>query len=225
MVTNVLVELFQTLFDEYEIKVLGLDIVLAEADTSSGLPVLEQLADGPLADDEAFTQLLEEIGPSLDYDGLFEELLMSYPISLGYYFGFSEGSPAGGLPIATIFSDERESAQWFPRAVSFGSNLERFSGSATVAGHFNPLVETDGVIRRVPLFVDYEDDLYETLSLAMLRLSVGLDKDPDAIELPVLSAVDVGAEGVAYRGRLRYQAPAGSGGCDVRSVPWRDRFH
>ncbi len=196
---NVLVELFQTLFDEYEIKVLGLDIVLAEADTSSGLPVLEQLAEGPLADDEAFTQLLEEIGPSLDYDGLFEELLMSYPISLGYYFGFSEGSPAGGLPIATIFSDERESAQWFPRAVSFGSNLERFSDSATVAGHFNPLVETDGVIRRVPLFIDYEDDLYETLSLAMLRLSVGLDKDPDAIELPALSAVDVGAEGVAYR--------------------------
>ena len=85
-----------------------------------------------------------------------------------------------------------------PRAVSFGSNLERFSDSATVAGHFNPLVETDGVIRRVPLFVDYEDDLYETLSLAMLRLSVGLDQDPDAIELPVLSAIDV-AEGVAYR--------------------------
>ena len=28
----------------------------------------------------------------------------------------------------------------------------------------------------------------------MLRLSVGLDKDPDAIELPVLSAVDVDAE-------------------------------
>ena len=33
----------------------------------------------------------------------------------------------------------------------------------------------------------------------MLRLSVGLDKDPDAIELPVLSAVDIDAEGVAYR--------------------------
>ena len=68
-----------------------------------------------------------------------------------------------------------------------------------MAGHFNPLVETDGIIRRVPLFIDYEDDLYETLSLAMLRLSVGLDKDPDAIELPALSAVDVDAEGVAYR--------------------------
>ena len=81
------------------------------------------------------------------------------------------------------------------------------------------------MIRRVPLFVDYEDDLYETLSLAMLRLSVGLDQDPDAIELPVLSAIDVGAEGVAYRlERLRYQAPVGSGGCDVCSVPWRDRF-
>ena len=196
---NVLVELFETLFDEYEIKVLGLDIVLAEADTSSGLPVLEKLAEGPLAEDRAFTSLLEEIGPSLDYDGLFEELLMSYPISLGYYFSFSEGNPAGGLPIATIFSDERETAQWFPQAISFGSNLERFSDSATVAGHFNPLVETDGVIRRVPLFVDYEDDLYETLSLAMLRLSVGLDKDPDAIELPALRAVDVGAEGVAYQ--------------------------
>ena len=93
---NVLVELCEVLFDEYEIKVLGLDIVLAEADTSSGLPVLEQLAEGPLAEDQQFTSLLEEIGPSLDYDGLFEELLMSYPISLGYYFSFSEGNPAGG---------------------------------------------------------------------------------------------------------------------------------
>ena len=196
---NILAELFQTLFDQYGIKVLGLDIVLAEADTSSGLPVLEKLAEGPLADDQAFTQLLGEIGPSLDYDGLFEELLMSYPISLGYYFGFSEATPTGGLPIATIFADEREAVQWFPQAASFGSNLERFSDSATVAGHFNPLIETDGVIRRVPLFIDYEDDLYETLSLAMLRLSVGLDKDPSAIELPVLGAVDVGAEGIAYR--------------------------
>ena len=62
------------------------------------------------AEDQQFTSLLEEIGPSLDYDGLFEELLMSYPISLGYYFSFSEGNPAGGLPIATIFSDEREAA-------------------------------------------------------------------------------------------------------------------
>ena len=82
---------------------LGLDIVLAEADTSSGLPVLEQLAEGPLAEDQQFTSLLEEIGPSLDYDGLFEELLMSYPISLGYYFSFSRESRWGAADSDNLF--------------------------------------------------------------------------------------------------------------------------
>ena len=216
---NTLVDLFQLLFDEYKIKVLGLDIVLAEADTSSGLGVLEDLAEGALAEDQQFVGLLEEIGPSLDYDGLFEDFLMSYPVSLGYYFSFSDGRPSGGLPIPTIFSDEREVNQWFPRALSYGSNLEQFSDSATIAGHFNPLVESDGVIRRVPLFVEYENDLYETLSLAMFRLSLGLDKDPEAIELPTLNPLEVGAEGIGYKVGQKTTLPLDSEGAVF--VPYR----
>ena len=36
-------------------------------------------------------------------------------------------------------------------------------------GHFNPVIDEDGVIRRVPMFYEFEGQYYESLSLAMVR--------------------------------------------------------
>lgn len=52
---NKLAELTTRLFDDYNIKVLGFDVVFAEPDQSSGLSSLDTLANGPLKSDAAFS--------------------------------------------------------------------------------------------------------------------------------------------------------------------------
>ena len=45
-----------------------------------------------------------------------------------------------------------------------------------MAGHFNPTVDFDGVVRRVPMIVEYGGAYYESLSLAVVRAALGMPK-------------------------------------------------
>ena len=49
------------LFDTYQVKVVGFDIVFAEKDESSGLEIFEQLADTTLKDNAGYQKAFEEI--------------------------------------------------------------------------------------------------------------------------------------------------------------------
>ena len=63
---NRVARLVDRLFDDYQIKVLGFDIVFAEPDNRSGLPVLERLAQDELRNVPRFRQALESLRPALD---------------------------------------------------------------------------------------------------------------------------------------------------------------
>ena len=57
-------------------------------------------------------------------------------------------------------------------AVGFTGNLARFQQNAVAGGFFNTsLVDDDGVVRRMPLLQRYRGQLYESLALAIARLS------------------------------------------------------
>jgi adenylate cyclase len=64
-----LADLVERIFADYGALLLGLDVILAEPDESSGLPSLEALARGPLRSNAAFQAALAELRPALDYDG------------------------------------------------------------------------------------------------------------------------------------------------------------
>ena len=59
------------LFDHYHIAIVGFDVVFAERDESSGLRVLEQLAQKELRDVGGFQSALQRLQPELDYDAIF----------------------------------------------------------------------------------------------------------------------------------------------------------
>ena len=61
-----------------------------------------------------------------------------------------------------------------PADRGYTGNLPLFLESAAGAGHFNPLVDDDGVIRRVPMLAEYDGAYYEALSLAVVRTLLGL---------------------------------------------------
>ena len=192
-----MVKLVDTLFNDQEIAVLGMDVVFAEPDTSSGLGTLQSLAQGPLRDQPGFAERLKALAPQLDYDARFAESLMAKPVVLGYYFTSDRaGRKSGVLPEPVI--DAKQSSQRRFAASDwngYGSNIEALAQAAPLAGFFNPTVDADGVVRSVPLLVRHEGAHYESLALGMFRVLNGEPRvrpvfPPDAgNDYPFLSAL------------------------------------
>lgn len=172
---NLMAGLVQRLTDDYRAAVVGFDVVFAEPDESSGLKVLEDMGRGPLRNVAAYQSALRGLRGSLDYDRQFADSLAGRPVVLGYYFSSqADARQAGALPApvfpAGYFEGRPMSfAQW----QGYGANLPRLQERAAGAGHFNPLVDFDGIYRRVPLLVEYGGAYYEALSLAMVRTLLG----------------------------------------------------
>ncbi len=175
--------LMDKLFDRYGIAVAGFDVVFAEKDESSGFRVLQELGRNQLKDVPQFQSTLAQIRPQLDYDNLFASKIKNRKVVLGYYFTHSvqgaEKNISGALPEAVFppgtFKGRKIS---FVRWDDYGGNLPELQKSAVGAGHFNPLVDPDGVVRRVPLIVEYNNAYYESLSLSMVRTLLGLKLIP-----------------------------------------------
>jgi len=172
---NRLSELTNELFERQKIALLGFDVVFAEADESSGLKRLTELAQRELRDQPGFVDKLKQLQPALDYDAMFAKSLEGRPVVLGYYLtGDRDGHTSGVLPQPVM---SKESLQGRPIKFTswngFGSNIAQIAKAAPVAGHFNPIPEGDGVVRSLPLVAEYKGNYYESLSLAMFRMLAG----------------------------------------------------
>jgi adenylate cyclase len=168
---NVMADLMHKLFDKYGVAVVGFDIVWAERDTSSGIDVLDTMAQKELRDVPAFMQSYKQVRHTLDYDGLFAESIKGRAVVLGYYFNSEESAvkvnaiPDPVLPKGTFAGRNIPFFEW----KGYTGNLPAYVKNAAAAGHFNPLIDFDGVSRRVPMILEYEGAYYEALSLAVVR--------------------------------------------------------
>ncbi|WIM05463.1 MAG: adenylate/guanylate cyclase domain-containing protein [Candidatus Nitricoxidivorans perseverans] len=160
------------------IALVGFDVVFAEPDGSSGLGTLEALAAKQLKDNEAFHAALGELRPRLDYDARFAEAIKGRPAILGYYLSNrAEGAGSGALPDPVLPAGTFQGRNIaFTHWTSYGANLPEFQKNAAGAGHFNPLVDFDGISRRVPMLAEHGGKYYESLSLAMVRALLGFPK-------------------------------------------------
>ncbi|MBU0688004.1 MAG: adenylate/guanylate cyclase domain-containing protein [Gammaproteobacteria bacterium] len=203
--------LMDSLFDEYGVAAVGFDVVFAEPDNSSGLNVLQALGAKQFRDVEQFQTVLNQIKPSLQYDALFAEKLKGRKVVLGYYFSNSEGgksaSKSGALPEAVFSADQFRGrtvglASWD----GFGANLSELQSSAASAGHFNPLVDFDGVVRRIPMLVEHEGRIYESLSLAVVR---------SVLDMPKLTPGFAGEQNKGYGGLEWLSVESAQGGLTI----------
>jgi len=172
-------KLMDELFDRYGAAVVGFDVVFAEKDDSSGLKVLQELEHNQLKGVPQFQAALDKIKPQLEYDHRFADAIKQRNVVLGYYFRNNErgSDKSGALPEpvfpAGTFKGRPVS---FIRWDSFGANLPELQASTAMAGHFNPTVDFDGIVRRIPMVVEYGGAYYESLSLAVVRAALGMPK-------------------------------------------------
>jgi adenylate cyclase len=168
---NVMAELVDKLFTRYGVTLVGFDVVWAERDASSGIDVLDSLARSQLKEVSAFQSAYAKLREDLDFDGRFAASLRGKPVVLGYYFSRDERAvranaiPEPVLPKSAMGGRKLELSAW----TGYTGNLPIYLKNAAAAGHFNPLPDIDGVMRRVPMILEFEGAYYESLSLAMVR--------------------------------------------------------
>ncbi len=174
-------KLVNELFDYYQIQLLGFDIVFSEPDDSSGLNVLEKLGRDELANLYEFQQRIDELREQLDYDLVFKNSLVNRQVVLGYYFQLRASedlaSEKGLLPPPVLKKGDfsAKSKIFAHQAPGFSANLPMLQAVALGGGHFNPWIDIDGVVRRVPLLVEYKEQYYESLTMAMARQVLDVD--------------------------------------------------
>ena len=160
------------LTERQQVAALGLDVVFAEPDGSTGLLSLEQLAHGELRDNRPFTDWLARAAPSLDGDRQLADALGQAPVALGYYFSSDrDARRSGALPAPWAQPDALPAGllHWD----GYGGNVPALTGAAQAAGFFNAVADPDGTVRAVPVLAGFGGALYESLALATLRLGLG----------------------------------------------------
>jgi adenylate cyclase len=173
---SLMADLVAKLFERYKIEVLGFDIVWAERDTSSGIDTLDALAQKDFKRVSGFQEAYKSLRPGLDNDELFAKAMRGRPVVLGYYFNGDERAvrvnaiPEPVLPKGSFAGRTLRFQNW----VGYTGNLPAYLKNAAAAGHFNPLVDGDGVSRRVPMLLEFDGAYYEPLSLAVVRTYLSL---------------------------------------------------
>jgi len=179
-------------FDKYKLKVLGYDIVFSEPDETSGLKTLELLGNDVLKSNADYQALLPKFRKDLDYDAQFAETIKNYPVVLGFVgssnIAASSQLKIGALPASTFTDESFRTKTGQKRNVvaaelsGYSGNLPTLQKNANVSGHLIPDLDQDGIIRRVPMLVRFQNEYYESLSMAMYRTY--LDNAPIAARFP-----------------------------------------
>ena len=169
--------LIDKLFDQYEIAVVGFDVVFAERDESSGIRVLERLSERELRDVPQFQSVLRQLKPQLEYDDIFARKIKGRPVVMSYVLLEKDSATLqkkGTLPAPILTSKSFEGRM--VRTTSWGgytANLDVLQKVAASGGHINAHPDEDGIFRRVPMLAEYDGAYYEPLSLAMVRVLLG----------------------------------------------------
>ena len=226
------------LFNDYAIRVLGFDVLFAEAEETSAERLLAELRQSGIAEIPQVRDELVRIAAELDSNVRFAESFIARDVVTGFVFKDSlapnEPQSTGALPEPIIPAAAIDGVSIpFVDAQGFAGSLPALQENATTGGFFDaPVIDSDGVFRRAPLLQRYRGDLYPSLALAVAGLSLGSppvslsfasrkDERMSGIELDALllgdRRVPVNEQVTVY---IPYRGPQGS----FPYVPAKDVF-
>jgi len=169
---TVIAELVRTLVDDYHVAAVAFDVVFAEPDRTSPAQLADTLQ-GVDAD------LREQILALPDNDEYFAEVIEGRPVILGQAT-IPRGDPpdAGDLPRKRGFGAKGMTPDLPPvenyllNFVNLERNLPIFEEAAAGIGLFSFFPDNDNIVRRVPMAVAVDGELYPALSVEALRVVV-----------------------------------------------------
>jgi len=168
---NILARLMDKLFDQYGVAIVAFDVFWSELDNSSGVGVLDALAKKELKDAPGFQSTYQQLRGGLDYDGMFAASIKGRPVVLAFYLSSEDSAVRTNVIPAPVLQKGAFAGRYAPltRWTGYTGNLPVISANAAGAGHINPILGEDGIVRRVPLLVEVDGAFYEALSLAVVR--------------------------------------------------------
>ncbi|MDD5612487.1 MAG: adenylate/guanylate cyclase domain-containing protein, partial [Gallionella sp.] len=223
--------LMDQLFDHYKIAAAGFDVVFAEPDENSGLQVLQQLGQTELKAVPQYQVALEKLRPSLEHDALFAASLQGRPVVLGYHFSSaSDGIHTSGTLPPPLFSNEvfKQTNTQFLTASGYSANLAVLQ-EAAAGGFFSFVPGFDGVSRSVPMLIQYQGNYYESLTLALARVVLGVDQvtpvTPQNGDYSALEELIVGAMRIPVDEHANALVPYRGGKGSFRYISASDVLH
>jgi len=165
-----LAQLLDQLFDKYGVAIVGFDMVFSESDQSVDLETLKTLLSNQSDQKELFGVL-----NSLNSDQVFSQAIADRPVVLGYLFDRSPKQLQIGHPGNPVIErDPILDRLPIPQAQGVISSLSELQSVSVWNGFFdNPVVDSDGVYRRVPVIQRYQGQYYPSLALSMLLALFG----------------------------------------------------
>ncbi len=172
---NVLGHIVDNLFDYYHINVLGFDILFAEKDEDPSDKILSQLSKSSISSSEDFQRIISNNQSLMHRDEHLAKSLANRNTILGVIFNNQVKHVSKGLlpPSIPQFTPEVIEPFDFLSPAGYTGNIATLQKQASSGGFFdNPLIDEDGVFRRVPLLQSYNNKLYPSLALEITRLSL-----------------------------------------------------
>lgn len=149
--------------------VIALDMLFPEKEENISDIVLQKIIQEKL-NTKDIEPLFKKIQTFFDYDIQFAGALKKSDMVLG--FGFVPRVQTQGLlpsPLLKLTSVQ-EKKLGFITFSGFISNISMIQLAAKNGGFINVFADSDGIIRRVPLLIRYEDGLYSSLALEAVRI-------------------------------------------------------
>lgn len=178
---DVIARLVDQLVNEYRVEVVAFDMVFPEKERNFSIDQLRELA--AARGDAALLDRLDAYEGQLDRDAVFADSIADTGrVVLGFFFHHDtdETGTAGKLPPSQYPADSSLYLTTYAiQATGYAANLAQLQDVALGAGFFsNPVVDDDGVYRRVPLVAEHEGDLYVSLALAAAQAYIGIEAEP-----------------------------------------------
>ena len=172
-----LATLVDQLFAKYGARVVAFDALFPERNEASALSLIRDLKS--FADRNPQLQnRLQLAAAQYDSDRRFAESMATRSVVLGFAFDSAvkkdDIATVGSLPQPLQIDDKRIDTIPWTEAQGFIGVFPELQSNATDSGFIDmPLVDGDGVIRRMPLLQRYHGQLYESLALATARTAMG----------------------------------------------------
>ncbi len=164
-----LARLTTQLFDRYGVRAVGFDVLFADRDLSSGITVLDRLAEHELKSDTRFGSALERLRPELDFDAVFAAAMRGRAVVLPFTFPTDEETrwqlPS---PLFTV-ADIAATPILITPEPGYVACLPELAEAAAASGHIDPFFDPDKLVRRVPMLKRYGGGFYPSLSLAVVQ--------------------------------------------------------